>query len=288
MLRTIVAAGFAAALISAPAAASETIRFAVTDVDGMESLQREFGPFKDAFEQLSGLTVEFFPVSGRTAAVEAMAAEQVDFVLTGPAEYVVFRHRLNAEPVVAWQRPDYFAQIVVLAGGPVKTVADLKGKTVSFGEIGSTSQHLGPAQALTDAGLVYGADYTPTFVKRNVAVEALKRGDLGAIGMNFTHLSTIREEDPEAALTVIARGPDLPNDVLLASPKVSPEVVAKVRDTFVTHGRDLMAKVTTGTDDNRKYAGGIFITDIKDSDYDYVRSMYTTIGITEFQTFVGE
>ena len=45
--------------------------FAVTDVDGMESLQREFGPFKDAFEQLSGLTVEFFPVSGRTAAVRA-------------------------------------------------------------------------------------------------------------------------------------------------------------------------------------------------------------------------
>ena len=60
------------------------------------------GPFKDAFEAASGLKVEFFPVSGRTVAVEAMAADQVDFVLTGPAEYVVFNARLDAQPVVTW------------------------------------------------------------------------------------------------------------------------------------------------------------------------------------------
>jgi ABC-type phosphate/phosphonate transport system substrate-binding protein len=34
----------------------------------------------------SGLKVEFFPVSGRVVTVEAMAADQVDFVLTGPSE----------------------------------------------------------------------------------------------------------------------------------------------------------------------------------------------------------
>ena len=91
--------------------------------------------------------------SGRTAAVEALAAKQLDFVLTGPAEYVVFRARTNAQPVVALTRPDYFSQIVVLADGPIKALGDLKGKKISFGEIGSTSQHLGPAQILMDAGL---------------------------------------------------------------------------------------------------------------------------------------
>lgn len=289
MLKTLLAAGLiAAAALVAPAQAADTIRFAVTDVDGLEALQREFGGFKTAFEEKSGLSVEFFPVSGRTAAVEAMAADQVDFVLTGPAEYIIFRSRLNAEPVVGWQRPDYFAQIVVLADGPVKSVADLKGKTVSFGEIGSTSQHLGPAQTLTDFGLAYGTDYTPTFVKRNVAVEALKRGDLAAIGMNFTHLQTIREKMPDVGLKVIARGPDLPNDILIASPKVAPEVVAKVRQTFLDHGAVLMKAVVENTDDNRKFAGGVFLPTVEDKDYDYVRSMYETIGITEFNGFVGE
>lgn len=144
----------AAAAFATPAAqAQDAIRFAVTDIDGAESLQREFGPFKAAFEKVADVKVQFFAVSGRTAAVEAMAAGQVDFVLTGPAEYVVFKARTQAVPVVGWQRPDYFSQVAVLANGPIKSVADLKGKTISFGEIGSTSQHLGPAQALADFGL---------------------------------------------------------------------------------------------------------------------------------------
>ncbi len=106
---------------AAPVVAQETIRFAVTDIDGLEALQREMGPFKDAFEAASGLKVEFFPVSGRTIAVEAMAADQVDFVLTGPAEYVVFNARLDAQPVVTFKRPDYYSNVVVLDASPVQT-----------------------------------------------------------------------------------------------------------------------------------------------------------------------
>ena len=73
----------AGALSATVSAAQETIRFAVTDIDGLESLQTEMGPFKDAFEAASGLKVDFFAVSGRTIAVEAMAADQVDQHGTG-------------------------------------------------------------------------------------------------------------------------------------------------------------------------------------------------------------
>lgn len=286
--RILAVAAFAAFTALTPALGQETIRLAVTDVDGLENLQREFGPFIESFEARSGLAVEFFPVSGRTAAVEAMSAGQVDFVLTGPAEYVVFHARLGVVPVVGWQRPDYFAQIVALAGGPIKTAQDLKGTTISFGSIGSTSQHLGPAQALADLGIIYEDDYQPIFVNRNVAVEALKRGDIGAIGMNFTHLTRIREVFPELGFVVVARGGDLPNDILIASPDVDAAVVEKVRATFLEHGSELMRAVIETTDDNRKYAGGIFMPEIVDADYDYVRKMYETIGISEFLEFVGE
>ncbi|MBX9907346.1 MAG: PhnD/SsuA/transferrin family substrate-binding protein [Beijerinckiaceae bacterium] len=287
MFKPLALALFGATLaLAAPSQAQETIRFAVTDIDGAESLQREFGPFKAAFEKLTDLKVQFFAVSGRTAAVEAMSAGQLDFVLTGPAEYVVFKARTQAVPVVGWQRPDYFSQVAVLASGPIKSVADLKGKTISFGEIGSTSQHLGPAQALADFGLKYNVDYKPVFVKRNVAVEALKRGDIAAIGLNLTHLQRIRESDTKTGFAVVARGRDLPNDVMIASPKVKPETVAKIRKVFLDHGAELMKAVTTGTDDNRKFLGGVFLPEVKDTDYDYVRAIYATIGITEFTKFI--
>ena len=288
MIRFIKAGAIALAAFSATAAvAQETIRFAVTDIDGMEAVQREMGPFKDAFEKASGLTVEFFPVSGRTVAVEAMAAEQVDFVLTGPAEYVVFNARLDAQPVVTWNRPDYYSNVVVLDSSAYKTTDDLKGTTVSFGEIGSTSQHLSPAAILSEAGLVYAQDYEPVFLKRNIAMEALIKGDIAAIGMNRTHIDQITEAFPDQKLRVLVKGDELPNDVLLASAKVPANVVDAVRKTFADHGDELIAAITQ-TEENEKYVGGSFNPTVSDADYDNVRKMFEAVGVTEFTEFVGE
>jgi len=280
----LVALGLATAT---PLAAQDTIRFAVTDIDGMEALQREMGPFKDAFEAASGLKVEFFPVSGRTVAVEAMAAEQVDFVLTGPAEYVVFNARLDAQPVVTWVRPDYYSTVVVLEDSAVKSPSDLKGQKISFGEIGSTSQHLGPVDLLAKAGLTYAVDYEPVFLNRNVAVEALIKGEIAGIGLNRTHIDSITEKFPDQKFRVLVKGEQLPDDILLASSKVAPEVVETVRKTFADQGAEILAALTS-TEENAKYIGGKFNPTVTNSDYDVVREMFKNIGITEFTEFVGE
>ena len=88
-LRAILTAAVLAVTAPTLATAADPVRFAVTDIEGLEALQQEFGPFEAALEKSTGLDVELFPVSNRTAAVEAIKAGQVDFVLTGPAEYVV-------------------------------------------------------------------------------------------------------------------------------------------------------------------------------------------------------
>lgn len=287
-MNTILKAGVMAAALLAgagSAVAQDTIRFAVTDIDGLEALQQEMGPFKDAFEKASGLSVEFFPVSGRTVAVEAMAADQVDFVLTGPAEYVVFNARLNAQPVVTWNRPGYYSNIVVLDGSPVQAAADLKGTKISFGEIGSTSQHLSPATILAEAGLAYGSDYEPVFLKRNVAVEALISGEIAAVGLNRTHIESITEKFPDQKFRVLLKGPDLPNDVLLAAATVKPEVVDAVRKAFTEHSAEILAAITS-VEANDKYIGGSFTANVTDADYNPVRKMFENVGVTEFSKFL--
>lgn len=284
MFRTLVPA-LAVTLMTAFSAVAEPVRFAVTDIEGLEALQQEFGGFQKALEKVTGLDIELIPVSSRTAAVEAMNSGHVELVLTGPAEYVVMKELSNPRIVVAWQRPDYFAQIAVLANGPIRSVDDLKGKKVSFGSVGSTSQHLGPAQVLADFGVMYGKDYEGVIISRNVAAEALIRGDIAAIGLNYGHLNSIRKAFPNAAFAVVARGRDLPNDILVARKDIPEDVFVKVREAFLKHGNELMSAVLTG-EDNQKFKGGIFITDITDSDYDYVRSMYRTIGIESFTSFV--
>lgn len=287
MLRKIFAAAILAISVPTLAHAAEPIRFAVTDIEGLEALQQEFGPFEKAIEKSTGLDLELFPVGNRTAAVEAMNSGQVDFVLTGPAEYVVMKELAKPEIVVAWQRPDYFAQVVILAKGPIRNVQDLKGQVIAFGSVGSTSQHLGPAQALADLGLDYGRDYEPKIISRNVAVEALIRGDISAIGMNFGHLQKVRKAYPDVAFSVIARGRDLPNDILVARKDIDKGVFEKVRKAFEEDGKDMLAAVLKG-DDNKKYEGGFFLSSVNDNDYDYVRSMYKTIGVEQFTSFVGD
>lgn len=281
----LVALGLAGAAL-VPAAAQEKLTFAVTDVDGLESLQREYGPFRDALEKTVGLKIDFFPVSGRTAAVEAMSAGQVDFVLTGPAEYVVFNARLKATPVVVWERPNYRSSIVVLDESPIRSLAELKGKKVSFGEIGSTSQHLAPATILADAGLAYGKDYEPVFLRLNVAAEAMLRDDIGAIGMNQTHLERVRSAFPTRKFRTLGDGAALPNDLVLASPRVKPEVVAKFRSAFVEHA-DTIMKAVVSTKENKKFEGGRFFPGVSDKDYDIVRKMFVNVGVNEFTKFVG-
>ena len=70
-LRALLAAAALAVATPSLASAADAIKIAVTDIEGLEALQSEFGPFEAALEKSTGLDIELFPVGNRTAAVEA-------------------------------------------------------------------------------------------------------------------------------------------------------------------------------------------------------------------------
>ena len=274
--------------LAALSAQAQTIRMAVTDIVGLENLQREFGGFQKILSEKSGMKVELFPVPNRTAAVEALNAKKIDLVLTGPAEYVVFRKRSNAKLVVGFSRPEYYGSVVTLVGSGIDGVEDLKGKKVALGDVGSTSRHLSPIQVLADLGVQPQKDFQVLHVNRNVAVEAMKRGDVAAIGINRTDLPGLSKKFPDVVFKVIARGRDLPNDVLLAGAHVPDATVAAMKKVFSENSPALIDAVLMGPDENQKFRGMAFIPTIADSDYNYVRKMYATIGQPQYAEFVGD
>ena len=274
--------------LAALSAQAQTIRMAVTDIVGLENLQREFGGFQKILSEKSGMKVELFPVPNRTAAVEALNAKKIDLVLTGPAEYVVFRKRSNAKLVVGFSRPEYYGSVVTLVGSGIDGVEDLKGKKVALGDVGSTSRHLSPIQVLADLGVQPQKDFQVLHVNRNVAVEAMKRGDVAAIGINRTDLPGLSKKFPDVVFKVIARGRDLPNDVLLAGSHVPDATVAAMKKVFSENSQALIDAVLMGPDENQKFRGMAFIPAVADSDYNYVRKMYATIGQPQYAEFVGD
>jgi len=287
--------GLAAALLACliPAARAESITLAVTDVGGMKKLQESFGPFKDALSKATGQEITLLPVETHTAALEALRAKKVDFLLTGPAEYVVIHKQTKARIVVGLLRPDYFATIVTLADSPYRSVQDLKGTKIGLGDAGSPSRHLGPLQALADAGLNPLKDAKVVNFDTRTLWDALKRKEVAAIGMNNANFIAARKLEkkmgglPPDAFRVIAHGPVLPSDVLVAGAHVDEQAVEKVRNAVSTHSDELISAIVNGRG-NKKYRGMRFVTHVDDSDYDYVRSMYATAGYPEYDKFIGD
>ena len=64
---------------------------------------------------------------------------------------------------------------------------------------------------------------------------------------------------------IIARGPDLPNDVLVAAPHVDKAVVEKVVKAINDNSDELIANILKG-DDNQKYRGMRFLAEIEDGE----------------------
>jgi phosphonate transport system substrate-binding protein len=195
------------------------------------------------------------------------------------------RQRSNVEPVIGIRRPEYRACLWTKRSTGITSVAQLKGKRVAMGDVGSTSAHLGPSQLLIDGGL----DPLTDVRVRNVgdtAQEALKRGDVEAVGFGCHNYDRFmqRESNPDD-YPVLARSGPLPPDVLLARRGLGPEFVQRVRDAFQRDWNKLLAAMLVG-EDNQKYANAELVM-VSDRDFDVVRSMYRAIGVTEFDEFVG-
>jgi len=288
-LKTLLLAS-ALAAISVTAAIAETWSIAVTDIEGMERLQAEWGPFKAALEAATGETFEFFPVSSRTASAEALRGETIDFVITGPAEYIIINTLTKATPLIGFGRPDYRCAIIVRADAGIDSMDDLKGKKIAFGDIGSTSNMLCPMQLMADYGVNPVSDIEVVHTARNIAHEALKAGDVAAIGINEgSWIASARDKDttvPYGFFKVLARSGDLPNDMLLAGAHVPAEVQALVRDSIINNKAAIITAITSH-EENDKYVGMDLVT-IEDASYDIVRSMYTTAGYPQFDKFLGE
>ncbi|WP_395306839.1 PhnD/SsuA/transferrin family substrate-binding protein [Mycobacterium sp. AMU20-3851] len=262
-----------------------TIRLAVTDLQGLEELQREYGAFETAFEENSGLNVEFFAVTDRTAAAAALAADRLDVVFTGPAEYVVIHERTGAEPIVAIERDGYRSCIYATADSGVTGLDQLRGEKIAMSDIGSTSGHLGPSQMLKDAG-VDPATEVEVLTVGDAVHEALKRGDVAAVGIGCHDYEEFMAADDPAAYRLLEEGAILPPDLLVGREGLDPDTVGTIQTTFREHFDLLLAAMLEGKD-NAKFANAKLV-DVTDRDYDRVRSMYEAVGVNDFSQFLGQ
>ena len=117
---------------------------------------RKFTPIANYLEQKMGMKVEFTPVNDYPAAVEALVNKKVDLVWFGGFTHVQANLRSGGKVVPLAQREEdtkFQSVFIAKTNSGIKSLADMKGKQISFGSQSSTSGHLMPRSFLLQAGL---------------------------------------------------------------------------------------------------------------------------------------
>ena len=145
----------------------------------------EKAPLRDYLASATGRRVELIIPTNYNATVEALGNDSLDFAYLGGLTYVKARARYRVVPLVQRDSDrEFHSLFITAADSPIRSLADLKGKSFAFGDINSTSGHLMPYAALKQAGVLPGADfafhYTGSHPATAKAVEA-GNADAGAL-----------------------------------------------------------------------------------------------------------
>jgi phosphonate transport system substrate-binding protein len=141
--------------LSSLAQAQQVFRVTAIPDESPTELARKAAPLVKYLEQKLGMKVEFTPVSDYAAAVEALANKQVDLAWFGGFTFVEAQQRSGgkAVPLVQREEDTKFRSVFITTNPAIKTLADLKGHTFTFGSQSSTSGHLMPRSNLLAAGI---------------------------------------------------------------------------------------------------------------------------------------
>ena len=153
--RALLGGGLVLAL-TAGAHAQALLRITTIPEEAATEQVRKFTPLASYLEKRMGMKVEFTPVSDYPAAVEALVNKKVDLVWFGGFTHVQAQIRSGGKIVpIAQREEDTKFQSVFIAktDSGIKTLADMKGKQISFGSASSTSGHLMPRSNLLNAGI---------------------------------------------------------------------------------------------------------------------------------------
>jgi phosphonate transport system substrate-binding protein len=153
-------------------------------------LARKAVPLVKYLEQKLGMKVEFTPVSDYAAAVEALANKQVDMAWYGGFTFVQANIRSGgkAVPLVQREEDEKFRSVFISGNPAIKTLADLRGKTVSFGSQSSTSGHLMPRSFLLQAGIDPDRDFKRVAYSgaHDATIAAVAAGKVDAGALNIS------------------------------------------------------------------------------------------------------
>ena len=197
-------------------------------------------PLRAYLEKRLGLPVELVVGANYAATGEALRFGRLDIAYLGPVTYILQSRRTKldvfARPSHEVVGPTFQAVIIVPADSPAKSLADLKGGEIAFGDPASTSGTWVPRYQLLEAGLISGRDYTLRVLGAHDAVAlAVANHKVAAGGLSmpiYNRLLADGKIDPKA-VRVLAPSPAIPEYMWTFREGLDPAFREDIRKAFI-------------------------------------------------------
>jgi len=187
-LTSLLAAGIL--LVSSSSFAQQVLRVSAIPDESPTELQRKFKPLGEYLEKKTGMKVEFTPVTDYAASVEGLINHKLDMVWFGGFTFVQAKDRSRGQVVPLVQRveDEKFRSVFITTSPAITKLADLKGKTLSFGSESSTSGHLMPRSFLLAAQIDPDSDLKRIAFSgaHDATVAAVSGGKVDAGALNIS------------------------------------------------------------------------------------------------------
>ena len=227
--------------VSAQTRDPSRLRVALLPDENASTLIQNAQPLKTYLEKALKKDIELVVTTDYSSMIEAMRFGRIEVAYFGPFSYVLAKSRapeIEAFAVgVERGSASYQSILIATAGGPVKTLADVRGRPFGFGDQASTSSHLAPrAHLLRKANLEGDKDYKVVHLGTHDAVaRAVQAGQIPAGALSEPIFRTLIERtviDPAKVVRLDVTA-DIPNYPITMQGNLAPQLKQAIRDAFL-------------------------------------------------------
>ena len=193
--------------------------------------------------ELSGTKVRVTVASDYAAMIEALRNRTADLAFAHPVGYVVANRETKAMIVArnVWHgKATFTSRIYVRKDSGLKSVEDLRGKTMAFVDPVSSSGYVYPMLLLIQRGLIKNKD-PKTFFREvmfsgshDASMRALQNGHVDAIAsFDLAPEQYIKDPAEREKILAVAETQPIPESGIAARDGLDPGVVARVRTALL-------------------------------------------------------
>jgi phosphonate transport system substrate-binding protein len=216
----------------------KTLKVALLPDENASTVIKNNKPLKDYLESVLGKEVKLIVTTDYSSMIEAMRHGRIDLAYFGPLSYVMAKSKSDIEAFAAIVKKGsatYQGVVIGNAAAGIRTLADIKGKDMAYGDPASTSSHLIPKSILAAQGLKHGEDYNEHFLGAHDAVAlTVQNGKAQAGGLSRPIFEALVEKGVIKAdkVNVITYSKPFPQYPWTMRSDLSPGLKSKIKTAF--------------------------------------------------------